>query len=576
MLNSWLVLVILLYFARAESSKFLLGMPFNVNKWHTTAGLTVTTTANENVRYTVSVNDVLLGHGFVNATASAEVIIPESYIITDSSFNNRHKGIIIETSGNANVRGYNSFIDSSKGASTAVFNILPCTDFSLNEYKYYAVSSQSKYSSLLLLVGYDDDTTIKIKPTIDIQIPQNPQSVSSPVITVDSGSIHTVTLHRGQTLLLAVPGEDLSGTQVASNKPLSVISGHECIQIPSNKGGCDQVLTQIPPSVMWGKEYLLVPAAGRNSGQMIKIQSSVDNTTIKHNCINDATTEVTLENVYEMQTSSRKACHLQSDQPILVAQFTLGQETDGLGDPSLMIIPPVEQYVQQTSFTILPTNLTFPNQFLTIIAISTAEFEPALVYLDDEHVQCEWSMIYNFNFSNILGYACHFSSQLLPNPSASHVISHKNPNGHLALLMHGFNGDTTLRQGFAYNAGGLAMIPINAIAKVEFLSSNYKFDESDKFAVVDIWRKECNEELHTLVTAVNISAVSGHDFESFEKVITFLTGETTKTIKIPLVDDEIYENPEEFIIRIQPLTNYSHTSEAKITIEDNDSEYSGE
>jgi hypothetical protein len=70
--------------------------------------------------------------------------------------------------------------------------------------------------------------------------------------------------------------------------------------------------------------------------------------------------------------------------------------------------------------------------------------------------------------------------------------------------------------------------------------------------------------------------VSGHDFESFEKVITFLTGETTKTIKIPLVDDEIYENPEEFIIRIQPLTNYSHTSEAKITIEDNDSEYSGE
>ena len=52
-------------------------------------------------------------------------------------------------------------------------------------------------------------------------------------ILVTKGRSHTITLHEGQTLLLGKGnGSDISGTHFVSNKPMTVITGHECGSTP--------------------------------------------------------------------------------------------------------------------------------------------------------------------------------------------------------------------------------------------------------------------------------------------------------------------------------------------------------
>ena len=404
----------------------------------------------------MSVNDILLGEGFVSYSQPAHVTIPEEYIVNNATFTNRYKGIIVEASGKVSVIAINSYYDH--GASTGVVHVLPLTEYlAMDEYTYYAMSSKSKKSSLLLLVGGINNTTIHIKPSVNVSVPNDPQRTSTANIDITKGNTHTITLHQAQTLLLEADGEDLSGTEIVSNKPLSVISGHECLNIPSDKGGCDQVLAQIPPTVTWGKDFLLVPFAGRK-GQIYKIVSSAPNTVIEHNCENDIIKRVSLIQGQTIEVKDHdEACHLKSNEPILVAQFALGQDVDKLGDPALMIVPPLEQYVDQVTFESLPIDFSFPKQYITIISQSK-HFNPTLVQLDGNLIHCEWSLIYNANFSEILGYYCHLEMTSKP---GTHLLNYRGSNGRFAAMMYGFNGDRYKRQGYAYN-GGQSMAPINA------------------------------------------------------------------------------------------------------------------
>ena len=71
------------------------------------------------------------------------------------------------------------------------------------------------------------NTTITIVPTQMIEVPEDPQNPSNPTTIINAGNTYTITLHLMQTLLIGAV-DDLTGTQIVSNKPLTVISGHEC------------------------------------------------------------------------------------------------------------------------------------------------------------------------------------------------------------------------------------------------------------------------------------------------------------------------------------------------------------
>ena len=128
-----------------------------------------------------------------------------------------------------------NLLDGSAGEYLAY----PCMEAKLDNYTYYAVSTTSLVGNSrgeILLVACHNDTNVTITPTQSVVLPVNAQDPDSDNITVAAGSSHTLVLHSLQTLLIVVTGNilDLSGTKIVSIKPLTVISGHECGNLPTN------------------------------------------------------------------------------------------------------------------------------------------------------------------------------------------------------------------------------------------------------------------------------------------------------------------------------------------------------
>lgn len=373
----------------------------------------------------------------------------------DSYFQYRNKGIIVEASGEVEVTAYNTYTFHAQ--SIGAFRVLPYTSLpELYQYRYIAISTSSKYgfNGYMLLVGCEEETIVNIKASTFITMPQNPQLWNSNITMVREGQNHQVVLHRGQTLLLEVSSGDITGTEIISNKPLTVVSGHECARVPEEVGGCDQILTQIPPTVTWGKEFILAPFSSRTSGHIYKVVASQNDTTIYHNCNNSVGSPFVLSDGEVMQfwSASYRSCHVKADKPILVTQFSLGQDTDGVGDPTLAIVSPMEQYIREISFKSFSGDSAIDSQYMNIIVPSDC-FHHNQIKLDGKVVMCEWSLVYSYDSETVIGYTCKKPLE----PDTVHTLTHSKPEGHLTLSVYGFTG----RKGFAYNAG-FALQPLNS------------------------------------------------------------------------------------------------------------------
>ena len=145
---------------------------------------------------------------------------------------------------------------------------------------------------------------------------------------------------------------DLTGTEILTNKPASVFSGHQCPNIPIGVRACDHAVEQIPPLSRWGRQ-LVVTAFQRNvPGDIVKIVASENNTEITVICLNDSVPEVLVQKVLNgnehlsFQLPSNGTCLINSSHPILAVQFSTGSSLSptSLGDPSMTIIPNLDMY----------------------------------------------------------------------------------------------------------------------------------------------------------------------------------------------------------------------------------------
>ena len=102
------------------------------------------------------------------------------------------------------------------------------------------------------VVATEDNTTIYITPRCDI-IGHN-AGITFPVVLPNKGNVYT-----GQniTQLANIPGNNLSGTIVVSDKPVSVTVSDDSVN-PSGGGGCyDLMGDQIVPTDVIGTEYIV-------------------------------------------------------------------------------------------------------------------------------------------------------------------------------------------------------------------------------------------------------------------------------------------------------------------------------
>ncbi|MBL8088265.1 MAG: fibronectin type III domain-containing protein [Chthonomonas sp.] len=68
----------------------------------------------------------------------------------------------------------------------------------------------------------------------------------------------TVQLQSGQTYQLrsTSPTGDLTGTLISSNHPVAVYSGNRSAQVPNNAGLSNHLLEELPPTDLWGSEFI--------------------------------------------------------------------------------------------------------------------------------------------------------------------------------------------------------------------------------------------------------------------------------------------------------------------------------
>ena len=236
------------------------------------------------------------------------------------------------------------------------------------------------------ITGTEDDTEITLTAAGAI-------TGGNGIASIRKGAVRTLTIDKGEVMqLAAAKGVDLSGTILTSTKPIQVISGHACTNVPTDRTACDHLEETVLPTNALSTEYALTrPNAvvdGRTFGDLryIRIVAAADDVTLEYSSgVRAATTLANKGDFIEI--ASDKDFVVKANKKIAVAQFMRGQgqNFEGVGDPAMTVAVPVDQYRNDYLFH-APTNYT--HNFVNIIRP-----KGATVTLDDRSVSAGWNTI---------------------------------------------------------------------------------------------------------------------------------------------------------------------------------------
>ena len=393
--------------------------------------------------------------GTATAANPATVDLNINLQVGSSDYTDRLKGIRAFATGDSPIfvlviMEYDDFIPSGY----ADYLIHPNMEVaSQSSYEYFGLSTSysgqtfAGRTSQILLIGNDDATTVSITPTQTVNLPQDAQNSSTPLVSVQAGSTHNVTINRLQTLLIVHPSMDITGTKIVSTKPLTVLSGHSCAQFPSDQGFCEPVFVHVPPTFTWGREFLLAAFAGRTSTQFYRLVTAEESNTIAYKCGTSDPVGSMLPSAGSGTIISLAAgsyCSLSSIKPIFVVQLGAGHQTDNVGDPVMAIVSPISGHVNSTRFITLSSS-DFPTSFISV-TVQAEHFDQTQILLDGGQLSCTWQQIYNTTSDGVIGYGCSASVT-----QGVHNVVHSGDDGVLSVVAYGWNNSP--RWGYAYLTG---------------------------------------------------------------------------------------------------------------------------
>ncbi len=126
-----------------------------------------------------------------------------------------------------------------------------------------------------------------------------------------------------------------------------MFSGSDYAYIPRSINYCDHLVEQVPPTVTWGSKFFEASLEGRSSGERIRVLSA-QAASVAVNC-----NTVVSVGQFQLQSGGsfrefeipiNSFCSIESTSPVLVAQYAYSRDSDGVGDPFMMIISPIEQF----------------------------------------------------------------------------------------------------------------------------------------------------------------------------------------------------------------------------------------
>ena len=344
--------------------------------------------------------------------------------------------------------------------------ILQSHDQSTDDYtaNYYVISNQT---SAFVIVATEDNTDIAITPTCETMAGHMANQTFH--VMMNAGETYHVRSTRSGS------NRDLSGTHILASdcKKIAVFNGNTLTCIPINMGnGYDLVFEQAMPLRSWGKNFVVTSSRNRNR-DFIKITSSANNNLITMN--GDSLTTLRANQSYTFyMMESEGSCYLEATQPSAVYLYnnsSYDQNPEGgLGDPSMVWIAPVEQRIDEVTFS------TFDHEN---IGINVHSVNIIVNSEDINNVYFDGSLISPLTFSPVNGNNRYSYTRMDISHGVHHIACENGFNAHV----YGFGQ----AKGYAYLVGSNASdlstnVSINEIAVMPNDNFQYCIDNTMTFS----------------------------------------------------------------------------------------------
>ena len=349
------------------------------------------------------------------------------------STSDREKAIIVRAESDRELTVYGGNLDTF--ASDSFLSLPKQPDEGQSTFKYIVASYNTAFGgveSAVAIIAQYKETLLSITPKLDTVI----DTTLTP-----AGATTNVVLQEAETFLIE-NNDDITGLTVVSNKPLAVLSGHDCTNVPLFAGACDPLVEQVPPVSSWGRQFATAPLKGRQSYDVFRVLASEDSTEVVVNCtsgdpetVSTNTYQLGEGNFTEFNVPSDQYCFIQGSANILVLQYAVGIAADHVtGDPSMIIVPAITQYCNQYSLPIIqPSDGRFTFTHYMNILIPTPFYQLDQFFLDNQLLNN-----YNLTFTVIQqdGDPLVYAAQV-DLTEGVHTLYHTNPAATLGVVMYG-------------------------------------------------------------------------------------------------------------------------------------------
>lgn len=359
----------------------------------------------------------------------------EAYMELEENGQALNKGLIITADDTVSVYCANiaemSFDASYILPTTALGNdyIIQTYDQSVGSGPYASFHT----SAFLIIATEPGETTVDITPSVN---------------TLDGHTAHneySITLRQGQAYQVRSHynggSRDLSGTRVTARdcKKIAVFNGNNLTMVPNETDESDCIFEQAMPLSFWGKKFVVTASLGREYNDIVKVTSAHDNNVIQRNGTVLATLNTGESTTFELRQSD-KSCYIEASHSCAVYLYNHSKDPDGwfvngLGAPSMVWIAPVEQRINEITFSTfnyesehdtdiskhyvnivvgandiqqvyLDNELLLPSQFEAVNGSSEFYFIRKQVSHDTHHLSCSNGLtahVYGFGYAR--GYA---------------------------------------------------------------------------------------------------------------------------------------------------------------------------
>ncbi len=256
--------------------------------------------------------------------------------------------------------------------------------------------------SLCGIVAAYDDTEVTFK------LGGSPEGMTAGGLL--PGESTTVTMNKGDVFMVSSKGDygDLSGSHIRATKPVAVVSGVQCTNIPVGNQWCDYTVEMEIPTFTWGTHYHVPKVPNRKFAPIVRIFAKEPNTTIyidgnqigflesAGGIINKGFIETRLT----PNSENPRSAVIHADNPICVTLYNTGVQEDGIphpnSDPFTMSITPISQYQKEILFATPGLNGSgFAENYLNVVfeTNSSGDIPDSLLIAKQKNGSYDWNKV---------------------------------------------------------------------------------------------------------------------------------------------------------------------------------------